>query len=346
MKNSRFTIEFPCDGAVLNKHHGDETAKRLKITVKGKAAPDTELDINGIKTFCADGSFDANVELKERFNTIKVSAGAAQQTISVIWDRKSFKRYNFFIDDNIFFLTEIHKKCYKSIFESFYLAKLKEFNARFGTKFVLNAFYRNDHDPFELNQFSDKYKPEWEASSDWLKLTFHAFSEFPSRPYSEHFPEKLPEHYALIKDQIIRIAGEKTFCPPTIIHYFEVSSAASLKYLKDNGATVLSVRNFPESAEKALTNIIYEQESGLFTMPVDFFCNLCTVEQIKTILGELMSKSWKDTINIGTHEQYCYPFYAKYIPNHFERMETAIRLVTEKGYKPVFFHEGLLGNNQ
>ncbi len=344
MKNSEFTIEFPYNGAVLNKHHGSETAKRLKIPVKGKGAPNTEIDISGIKSFCADGAFDANIELKERFNIIKASSGNEQQNLTAVWDKKSFKRYNFFIDDNIFCLTEIYKKSYKSIFESFYLAKLKEFNTRYGTKFVLNIFFRNDHEPFDLSQFSDKYKPEWEANADWLKLTFHAFSEFPSRPYSDHFPEKLPGHYALVKEQILRFAGERTFCPPSIIHYYEVSSPASLKYLKDNGTTALSVRYFPEAAEKALTNIIYEQESGLFIMPTDFFCNLCTVEQIKDLLEELISKPWKDTINIGTHEQYCYPFYAKYIPDHFERMETALRMVTEKGYKPVFFHEGLLGN--
>ena len=344
MKNAKVTIEFPYDGAVLNRHHGDETARGLKITVKGKAAPDTEIDINGIKAFCADGSFDANIELKERFNTLKVSSGQEQRIISVIWDKNSFKRYNFFIDDNIFFLTEIYKKCYASIFESFYLAKLKEFNTRYGTKFVLNIFFRNDHEPFELSQFPDKYKAEWEANADWLKLAFHAFSEFPARPYSEHFPEKLPEHYELVKEQVIRFAGERTFCPPTIIHYYEVSSPASLKYLKDNGAAALAARIFPEAAEKALTNIIYERENDLFRMPSDFFCNLCTVEQIKDLVGKLTSKTWKDTIDIGTHEQYCYPFYANYIPDHFERMETAIRLVTEKGYKPAFFHEGLLGN--
>ncbi|MFA7231199.1 MAG: hypothetical protein WC071_08000 [Victivallaceae bacterium] len=305
---------------------------------------DTKLNINELQSFCADASCNFNAELQERFNIIKISSGNEQQTISAIIDKKSFKRYNFFIDDNIFCLTEIHKKCYKSIFESFYLAKLKEFNTRYDTKFVLNVFFRNDHEPFELSQFSDKYKPEWEANADWLKLTFHAFSEFPRQPYSEYFPEKLPEHYELVKEQILRFAGEKTFCPPSIIHYFEVSSPAALKYLKDNGTTVLSVRNFPESAEQALTNIIYNHESGLFGMPVDFFCNLCTIQQIQDILSILMSKTWKDTINIGTHEQYCYPFYAQYIPDHFERMETAIRLVTENGYKPVFFHEGLLGS--
>jgi hypothetical protein len=44
-----------------------------------------------------------------------------------------------------------------------------------------------------------------------------------------------------------------------------------------------------------------------------------------------------------THEQYFWPFYKNFIPDHEQRLEVALRLVTERGYKPVFFHEGLLG---
>ena len=343
-QDANIIIDFPYDGAVLNRHHGAENSKVLKISVHGRAPSNTEIDINGIKSFCANGSFDADIELKEKFNDIVISSESCKKTISVVWDRNSYRRYNFFIDDNIFFLTEIYKKCYKSIFESFYLAKLKELHARYGTKFVVNIFFRNDHEPFDLSQFPDKYKKEWEDNADWLKLAFHAFSEFPGHPYSKHFPEKLPEHYAQVREQIVRFAGEKAFCPPTIIHFYGVASQASLMYLKDNGTTALTVGNFPEAADKSMTNIIYESQSGLFRMPVDFFCNGFTVAKIKDILRDCMAKSWKDTINIGTHEQCCYPYYANYIPDHFERMETAIRIVTENGFKPEFFHEGLLGN--
>jgi hypothetical protein len=45
-----------------------------------------------------------------------------------------------------------------------------------------------------------------------------------------------------------------------------------------------------------------------------------------------------------SHEQYCFPLYRNYIPDHFERIEAAIRSVTEQGYRPVFLHEGFLGN--
>jgi hypothetical protein len=32
-----------------------------------------------------------------------------------------------------------------------------------------------------------------------------------------------------------------------------------------------------------------------------------------------------------------------YLPDHFKRVETAIRWVSEHGYKPALYHEGFLG---
>jgi hypothetical protein len=48
-------------------------------------------------------------------------------------------------------------------------------------------------------------------------------------------------------------------------------------------------------------------------------------------------------MDIFTHEQYFWPFYSNYLPDHFKRLDVAIRWLTENGYKPVFFHEGFLG---
>lgn len=33
----------------------------------------------------------------------------------------------------------------------------------------------------------------------------------------------------------------------------------------------------------------------------------------------------------------------RHIPDHFQRLDTTIRWMTEHGYAPVFFHEGFLG---
>lgn len=44
-----------------------------------------------------------------------------------------------------------------------------------------------------------------------------------------------------------------------------------------------------------------------------------------------------------TQKQYFWPFYHNFIPDHPQRLDVAIRWVTEHGYKPVFLHEGFLG---
>ena len=48
-------------------------------------------------------------------------------------------------------------------------------------------------------------------------------------------------------------------------------------------------------------------------------------------------------MDLKTHEQYFWPFYSNYIPDHFERLDAALRWVTDHGHKPVFWHEDLLG---
>ncbi|MBQ8310565.1 MAG: hypothetical protein IJX80_06105 [Clostridia bacterium] len=36
---------------------------------------------------------------------------------------------------------------------------------------------------FNLSMRTDKFKEEFHANADWLKLSFHAKSEFPPKPY-------------------------------------------------------------------------------------------------------------------------------------------------------------------
>jgi hypothetical protein len=40
-----------------------------------------------------------------------------------------------------------------------------------------------------------------------------------------------------------------------------------------------------------------------------------------------------------THEQYFWPFYVNYLPDHPQRVEQAIKFLTERGYKPVFLQD-------
>lgn len=357
------------DGSLLNANDGRETDEYLEICVEGVSDKITdEVKVNGVTADRRMLSFKAPVRLTEKFNEIKVSTknfyGESQHIVKVVWDKKSFKRYNFFIDDNVFFLTDIAKENPKSLFDHFYLKGLKELNKKYGAKITLNLFYRNDHSQFLLKDFPDKYKAEWLENSPWLKLSFHAYSEFPDRPYQNAAPEKLAADYDLMKNEILRFAGAETFQPPVVIHW-AMTPPDAFKVLRERGVKVLSgqfinpktyigetdraeaitdigyFRNIETASYLLEKGVIYDFDNELFFTKGNACCNLSPKEELLRKLNNVQSS---DIIGIATHEQYSFKYYHNYIPEHFERMEASVRFLTEHSYKPVFFHDGLMGN--
>jgi hypothetical protein len=85
-------------------------------------------------------------------------------------------------------------------------------------------------------------------------------------------------------------------------------------------------------------------ESGIVFSMVDIVCNNTPLDRVvPTLEGHAADPNRAEIMDLFTHEQYFWPFYAHYIPEHAQRIETAVRWVTEHGYRPVFFHEGFLG---
>ena len=360
------------NGAVLNNSHGCETENYLEVQLNGIADPMSEVRINGELAQRHDRVFSLPVRLSEKINEITVTArnkfGRFSQDITVVWDKKSFKRYNFFIDDNIFFLAEIAKELPASLFDHFYLKELREMHRKYGTKFTLNCFYNNDHFPFTLDAFPDRYKSEWLENSDWLKLSFHAYSEFPDRPYQRAVAEKLAADYDLVKNEIVRFAGEKTFISPTVIHW-AMAMPDVFHVLKERGVKTLSgqyisSRTFVgENVAKnpfsdigyfyeqdvshymACAREFYDPDFDLFLVKGSVTCNLDAKDTIVKKLTETdQIECGSKSIGMATHEQYSFKFYHNYIPDHFERMDLACKTLSELGYSPVFFSEGIYGN--
>ena len=154
------------EGAVLNHHHGIETENHLEIKVDGIAAPQAKVTVNGIAAERQDRNFSALVRLTEKVNKITAVAsdhfGERSLTLTVIWDKASFKRYNFFFDDCIFCLRWIALNRPASIFEEMFLKRLHSIHEKYGTRFTLNLFYRDDHHlDFTLSDFPEDYRAEF-----------------------------------------------------------------------------------------------------------------------------------------------------------------------------------------
>jgi hypothetical protein len=296
-----------------------------------------------------------------------------------VWDRHSKPRYRFAIDDNSFFLRDVAAKRHKSLFQSPYLGGLRKLNRKYGTKFVLNAFYATPENDFNLSQFPARYKPEWADNANWLKLAFHAYAEFPDRPYQNCPPEKLAEDFDLVAEEILRFAGKAAYSPATVVHWGMVHPTA-WKVLSQRGVKVLSGDFFPNtgssyttegesfSVEKSgapfgydvnygLDNVRSEYlsrhdalkdfASGIVFSRVDIVCNNVPLEQVASALEPLtLDPDTAEIMDLFTHEQYFWPSYFNYRADHFQRLDAAIRFCTEHGYEPVFFHEGLLGGKE
>ena len=359
-------------GAVVNACDGAEVGDSLVIQVKGLAEPGSLVLVNGVRTELVGRLFRAPVTLTRQFNDIVVSSrdkhGESRRQIRVVWDRKSFRRYNFLTDDNSFFLTDIAKQGCRSLFDHFYLGFLRRMHQEYGTKVTVNLFYHNDHHEFTICDFPDRYKGEWQDNADWLKLSFHAHSEFPDRPYAPPDGKKLAADYDLMQSEVERFAGDGVFYPPTVIHWGMVHPRA-LHVLVERGVRVLTGVFIGERApgnepdiqfrtadigyfqdtETALyletKRVLYDFEQGLVFSRGDFCANLVRLDDVVPRMeAACNSPIDRDTLDLMTHEQYFYDYYRNYIPDHRERVETALRYVTEQGYQPVFFNDGFMGN--
>ena len=360
------------NGTVVNKFYCKVVDGTLMLPVSGIADEDAFVSVNGVEAQRMGVNFSAVVPVKEKFAEITMTAenslGRTTHTIKVLYDKESFPRYNFFTDDNSFFWTEIIKTKPKSLFDQFYLKFLKKMHDEYGTKFTLNLFFRNDHDFCELSSFPESYKSEFADNAHWLKMSWHAYSEFPDRPYQNAAAEKLAADYDLIKGEICRIAGEESFIPPVAAHWSMIRPDGMAELVK-RGVRVMTsqfinpktsltenqksahlcdigfFQNLRECLYLEKEQMLYSFDQALLYLHGMIICNYWTPGEILQNLEKIKAESLHhEILSLETHEQYSFPNYFNYLPDHLERIETSIRWATENGYAPVFFAEGLLGN--
>ncbi|MBE6365688.1 MAG: hypothetical protein E7053_08085 [Lentisphaerae bacterium] len=383
-------------GAVLNHNHGVESDKALRIRVEGLSSQGCPVTVNGVPAVMDGRRFIADVDLTQKVNIITAATvtpyGNYSQELTALWDKKSFKRYHFYIDDHIFVFTDLARQRPAKAFDHFYLKGLKNIHDKYGTKFVLNTFYHNAHDEFLLKDMPDTWKQEFMDNADWLKFSFHAYSEFPDRPYAEASAEEFGRDWDLVQNEIIRFAGEEAYIPPSVIHWANIHPACAQECVR-RGVNAYSttcrlrVMGGPSLADRQkggnMDQVEQRSASGIDRMPQTigldlhygfteernyimshqsyydpllkmlFFastgvtCNLVPLADIPGRYAEIFRKAeacGAEALMSASHEQYTFPYYSNYLPDHMERLECAARVLTEYGCKPVFGNDGILGN--
>lgn len=372
-------ITDPIHGAVLNCRDGLAVPGGVEITVRGRCLACEGITINGHAARCQGNQFSAVVTLEAGETDITAvleNNPEATHTVRVVCDSASQPRYRLAIDDNIFFLRDLATRRPASLFDSFYLEGLRQLHLRHGVKVALNLFFTTPENDFTLVDFPADYRAEFDDNAHWLKLAFHAHAEFPDRPYqSEQGASRLASDYDRVATEILRFAGDNAYSPTTVTHWAMVHPSA-WRVLAERGTRLMSGFFVPctgssyTGSDESLApdlkgegydinygmdevrsewlsrhDLIKDFASGLLFSKVDLVCNNTPVEKISPILeGLRIDPRTAGIMDILTHEQYFWPFYKNYLPDHFARCEEAIRFCAENDYQPVFFHEGIAGS--
>ena len=222
-----------------------------------------------------------------------------------------------------------------------------------------------------MKDFPDRYREEFRDHSDWLKLSFHAYSEFPDRPYQHATATRLAADFDQVKNEIIRFAGEESFIAPTNVHWAMLPPEL-FSVLYERGSRVLTSGGFLSNRIVVEGEIVevgsatcdigffyeqdvarymqakrcfYDPDHDLFLSRTFFCCNIDTPAEIEQkIRMEDAQRDGTDMMEAVTHEQYAFQDYAGFLPDYFQRLETACKVLTELDYQPVFFSKGIFGN--
>ena len=361
MSNIKFV--FPIDGDFLNVFDGKLVDNGLEITVKVIADKNQELYLNSYKMSEKDGEYTANVVLNGYRNALvcENKTTGEKEIISAFCIFDNVKKFRLSSDDNIIFLQDItkNKDNYKSIFENPYLAVFKKAHDLYGAVAHINLFYEfdekarslfaNPREYFNLSMMTDKFKDEFRANADWLKLSFHAYSEFPDKPYQFATREKITADCIKIVREIIRFAGVEVLSDATTVHWGEANRdcvkglrALGFRTLvayfdpnpNGNGEPYCSYYfSKPEMEHLHARDFWYDKSEDMIFAKADSVANIGTLDNV---IKEIMDASERPGnggfVEILIHEQYFYSDYVNYLPDYAERLLEPSRLLSEKGY--------------
>lgn len=348
------------DGDCVNERDGKITENGIIIPITVEAPLGCDIVLNGKVMSENSGIYTAEVELCGYRNTIVAEniTNGESITVRLFHLKNAVGKFRFSSDDNIIFLYDIneHKDVYKSIFENPYLAIYKKAHDLYGAKVHLNLFYEFDdiartkfsseHPYFNLSMMTDKFKDEFIANSDWLKLAFHANSEYPDSPYDTVDPEKIVEDCTKVHKEIIRFAGKSAISNSTTTHWGSgtrkcVQALRSLGYTSltgyftvNNGKGLVSYY-VPTTICEHLNkrDFWHDTDEDIFFGCIDRVANLGSLESVMSSVKSASEDPHRGGfVSVMIHEQYFYKDYAGYLPDFEERILAPCRYLYEHGY--------------
>ena len=362
---------FPIDGDCVNPHDGRATANGVAFTAKVLSAPHCVVTINGTPALENDGVYSAEITVGEGKTTLTACnlTDGTSATVSALFLPRSMGKFRISSDDNILFLANLtaHQDEYTSLFDDPYLAVYKKAHDLYGAKIHLNLFYAfdraaatyfsADRPDFDLSMMTDKFKDEWRANADWLKLAFHSRAEWPAAPYKQADAATVTADYEAIRREILRFAGEEAFSDDVTTVHFGATSMEALLALRELGLKGLAGYfrlnkagnpSVSYHAPVPLTLHVGERdfwqdtELGITFGCIDMVLNEKPLEKMMPELEQILATPTRNGfVSLMIHEQYFYSDYAAYLPDFEARVLEPVRRLAELGYVGALFKEVL-----
>ena len=345
---------FPQNGDCINKNDGEP----LEVRVEAPAA--AEIYIGGQKATFADGAWTAKVTIADYKTTLTAEdrKNGGKCAVTLLKFSDPVGKFRLSSDDNILFLQDLtqNRDKYSSIFDNPYLALYKRAHELYGAKVHLNLFYEyvpdakyfSAHpDYFNLSMMTDKFKAEFEANSDWLRLAFHANAEFPDKPYKFATAEQITEDFLKIRREIVRFAGESVLTDSTTVHWGEANRDAvralhslglrSLTgYFRRNSKGEPSVSYYFDGAQLdhiGSRDFWYDEDEDMIFAQIDLVLNEKTYADVMEALPRIADDPQRGGfISLMIHEQYFHPDYRRHLPDFEDRVLHACKYLADRGY--------------
>lgn len=351
------------DGAMFSSCVGKVVGDQLMVDVTLYDVPGKRLSVNHVPAAFSNGLYTACIPLDGYRNTIEAvdNVSGETETIVVYWLKKAENVYRLGLDDNIWCLQDIAKNqdIYKSIFENPYFALYRDVHNEFGTKIHMNIYHDcPEHGGFSLEDMPDKYKSEFIANSDWLKMSFHAARNLPDKIYGNASYEQVRDDMKQMYEQVVRFAGEETLSRDvTTLHWCSATKYGT-RAMRSMGIRAMTVGTHEEEfgydinmhlTDEQSANIrryaaIKDHAEDVICVCNGPECNLNT-DKLEDIPKKLDAREKRSPlrrfVDLIIHEEFFYPDYVNYLPDYRERVYAGVRWCHEHGYHPAFYKDVL-----
>ena len=345
---------FPQNGDCINKNDG------LPLKVLVEAPADADIYVGGVKAEFSHGVWSATVPISAYKTTLTAEnrKNGESCAVTLLKFADPVGKFRLSSDDNILFLQDITKNQdkYTSIFDNPYLAMYKKAHDLYGACVHLNLFYEYIPDEkyfaahpdyFNLSMMTDKFKSEFEANSDWLKLAFHSNAEFPDKPYKFATAEQITEDFLKIRREIVRFAGESSTTNSTTVHFGAANRevvralhALGLRsltgYFRRNAKGEPSVSYYFE--DERLEHIgsrdfWYDESEDMIFAQIDLVLNERRYEDVMESLPKIADDPHRGGfISLMIHEQYFHSDYRRHLTDFEARVLDACKYLADRGY--------------